>query len=84
MGRGLVVLLLLATACGPSQVCRDYVVCQQAYDDAVDVTPYQEGGACWGASLTTADACSAQCSAALTALAQVPAPPAACLAGSAP
>lgn len=77
-------LLVLLAACAPSQVCHDYVACQQAYDDRVDISAYQEGGACWGTTLATADACTAQCAAALDALTQVPAPPPACLDASAP
>lgn len=80
MSRGFLVLVLVLPACGPSQVCIDYVACQQAYDARVDVTAYQPGGACWDTTLSTANACSTQCAAALDALAQVPAPPEACLA----
>jgi hypothetical protein len=42
----LVVLLaaLVVVAGCPSQECRDYVACQRAYDDDVEVTRYDEGG----------------------------------------
>lgn len=82
MGRGLVVLLLLAPACAPSQECIDYVACQKAYDDEVVTADYEAGGACWGLSLQTADACTAQCIVALDALAQLPDPPSECVRAS--
>ena len=79
MARAPVVLVLVAVcACGPSQVCRDYVRCQEAYDANVVTTPYQDGGACWVGTLQTADACTAQCAVALDALRELPTPPAAC------
>lgn len=78
MGRGVVVLLLLA-ACAPSQECIDYVRCQEAYDSTVIVTRYEEGGACWSGTLQTADLCTAQCAAALDGLAKVPEPPPECV-----
>lgn len=69
---------VFAAGC-PSQECRDYVACQIAYDDSVDVARYQDGGACW-ATLQASQLCTAQCKEALTALSEVPSPPPECTA----
>jgi hypothetical protein len=70
------VTLLFAAGC-PSQECNDYVRCQKAYDDSVDVARYENGGACWS-TLQGSQLCTAQCKEALAALADVPAAPPEC------
>lgn len=67
----------LVGACGPTDACRQYVRCQQAYDPEVSTSAYEERGACWE-NLQTAEACDAQCAVALDALAGVPEPPKEC------
>jgi hypothetical protein len=69
-----------AASCLPqSKACADYVKCQRAYDPTVDVSAYQEGGACW-ASPQEAAVCDDQCEQALDSLRQVPGSPADCAA----
>jgi hypothetical protein len=70
-------LALLSAAGCPSQECRDYVRCQLAYDDAVDVDRFEDGGTCW-ATLQSSQLCTAQCKEALAALAEVPGAPPEC------
>ena len=69
-------LLLAGLFCGcgeaPSEACRAYVACQQAYDEATgaapaDVTQYEAGGACWDSG-ANASACSEDCEAGVAAL----------------
>lgn len=74
-------LVAAAAACGPSEECRRYVECQQAYDPNVSTAPWDEGGSCWS-TLQTSQRCTAQCIAALDALAQIPDAPAACVDGA--
>ena len=69
--------LLALCACGPSQECRDYVACQALVDDGVDVSAYDDDGACWSLP-STARACTATCVQALEALQQTPDAPDAC------
>lgn len=73
--------LLPALACGPTETCKRYVQCQRAYDDQVTTSDYEEGGRCWE-NRQTAEFCEQICAAALSALAQVPNPPAVCIDGS--
>lgn len=74
-------MVTMTAACGPSEECQRYVACQEAYDPDVATTPYEDGGSCWG-TLQTSQACTAQCLAALDALAQLPDAPAACVEGA--
>lgn len=72
---------LVGAGC-PSEECRDYVACQKAYDatggaDPVDVSVYEDGGACWG-NLQSSQLCTAQCKEALAALAALENAPAEC------
>lgn len=64
-----------------SEACRAYVACQAAVDDAVDTSPWDEGGDCWTLP-DTARRCDAQCRAALEALLDTPDPPSVCLDGA--
>lgn len=80
---GVVVACVAFVGAGcPSEECRDYVRCQKAYDalaaaDPVDVSEYEDGGACWG-NLQSAQLCTAQCKEALAALAALANAPAEC------
>lgn len=66
---------VVAGACAPlppSDECRQYVGCQAAYDDAagldpVDTADYDKDGSCWS-SPEFSEACTAECTDALTAL----------------
>ena len=73
-----VVVVVVAGACGPSDECKRYVACQKAFDASVDTTPYEAGGSCW-TTLQTETACTEQCKEALDAIAATPSAPAACL-----
>jgi hypothetical protein len=75
--RFVVVVVVAFAGCGPSQECRDYVACQQAYDPNVDVKDYDERGVCWSLPSTARD-CTAQCREALIALQQTPNAPSVC------
>jgi hypothetical protein len=77
LAAGLVSALLAAVGCGPSEECRRYVECQRAYDPDVSTAPYEDGGPCWS-GLQTAQACTAQCTAALEAFAEISDAPAVC------
>jgi hypothetical protein len=79
----LVVAVLVAgtIACGPSEECRRYVECQNAVDPSVSTAAWDDGGSCW-TTLQTAEACTAQCRAALDALADSPGAPAVCVEGA--
>lgn len=68
---------LALCSCGPSQECRDYVACQEAVDDSVDVSAYEDGGTCWALPSSSRD-CTANCVQALLSLQQVPDAPAVC------
>ncbi len=72
-------LLALTSACPLPQpeVCAQYVRCQEAVDDSVDTSPWQEDGSCW-ALPDSARRCEGQCRAALEALQALPDPPEVC------
>ncbi|MBM4280992.1 MAG: hypothetical protein FJ137_09595 [Deltaproteobacteria bacterium] len=72
------VTVTLTGACGPTPECRAFVACQRAVDDDVDLTTWDEGGACWRSSAGVAATCTAQCQEALAALQEIPDAPAAC------
>ena len=74
-----VTLVGAASACTlpQSEICADYVRCQQAVDDDVDTSPWEEGGSCWNLP-SVARECDAQCSAALDALRTLPDAPDTC------
>ena len=71
------VVIAAVSACGPSDVCRDYVACQVAVDDSVDVSAYDDGGSCWDLP-SVARTCTAQCEEALRALQALAGAPDAC------
>lgn len=78
----LVVLAWVTQALGcalpQSEACVQYVACQEAVDDSVDTSDWDEGGRCWR-NPRTAALCDGQCTEALAALAETPDAPEPCL-----
>jgi hypothetical protein len=63
---------LAACAQEPSDICNQYVACQQAYDEASDTGPtdveqYEAGGLCWQSG-ENVETCDRQCTEGLDAL----------------